>query len=119
MNTILLVHIFGAIGLLLVSASSLFGLSTRRLKTVGFYAKALAYGMVFQVVSGSLLAISSDTAAGSFCAKIGLYFALWVAMEFMLFVYSKNNKIVFPGKAVSFAVAPALASYAITLIYLI
>jgi hypothetical protein len=118
-NLILAIHIFGAVFMLFVASSSLLKLWAGKLQKVSGYAIVLAWGMVFEVVSGSVMALQMGASVGSFCAKIGLYFAAWLAVETILFVYDKKNNATFPGKAVSFAVAPALVSFAATFVYLV
>lgn len=62
----LLVHILGAV--------LTFGLGL-------FSRKLLRAGMFAQIVTGTLLAISEATSLSGYCAKLGLYLALWLILE--------------------------------------
>ncbi len=63
---LLVIHVVGAV--------ATFGLGL-------FFRKLLRAGVLFEFITGTLLAITEGSTLGSYCVKIGFYLAFWFALE--------------------------------------
>jgi hypothetical protein len=101
---LLLLHLLGAVsvGILIIAAG--FALVTRKSHFYKSFALLIALGAGFQLVSGSLFAISvqSNESLLAFCSKIGIYLTVIGIIEALLFSRLQAEKQnTFPARIVA------------------
>jgi hypothetical protein len=73
---ILAIHIIGAISTF----------------TAGVFSrKLLRIGVVFEFVTGTILSINAGSSVLGYCAKMGLYLALWLGLEGMHIIRNERQ----------------------------
>jgi hypothetical protein len=96
MDTILIsVHILGAFLLAIVWMFSILKIIVKNVVHHHLLAKIIGYASALQIVSGSALALVNhrETGLTLFCAKMGLYVLITVAIEAMLYIQLPQNNI--------------------------
>ena len=73
MSVFLLFHLIGAVGISLLVFFALAILIQKKSSLYRFSALAIAFGAIFESISGSILALQTQGTILAFCARIGLY----------------------------------------------
>lgn len=76
---LLILHISGALVFIGTGAISVINKNA-------LYKKLMRGGVVFEFITGTLLAVNTGTSFGSYCAKMGLYLAFWLVVEAVNFI---------------------------------
>jgi hypothetical protein len=103
LSLLLFSHITGALLLGYFIVSALVQIYTNKENT--FKKSAITIGLAagYQLITGSLLALDIQTKSGlfGFCSKIGLYLAIVISVEYLLFYrMQKNTAVIMPARLV-------------------
>jgi hypothetical protein len=92
----LVLHLFGAIMLFSLMGVAVVQLLRGQAASYATLSQTMAWNALIQAMTGSLLAVSAQMPVGSYCAKIGLYMSLTMAVEVMLLWRMGERRSVLP-----------------------
>ena len=101
MSVFLLFHLIGAVGISLLVFFALAILIQKKSSLYRFSALAIAFGAIFESISGSILALQTQGTILAFCARIGLYLFVLLLVESGLFLAMKRRGIIAPLRPVA------------------
>lgn len=119
MSTIFLIlHLAGAAVIAGLIIKTLVVLVQSRVSAYGGTAKAIALITAWQLITGSLLTIVKlqETSLLVFCARIGVYLAVVVAMEMLLLAKMRQAQLPFPKSFVNASVSAGLVAVVVTIV---
>lgn len=110
-QVLLLTHILGSIVVGILVAAILYLVFRGKSSLYKTFALYLGISAGYQLVTGSLLAIATPGSHSifAFCSKIGIYLAIVLATEVLLYVkMRKNNVVLYPLRAVASSLSVGL-----------
>lgn len=117
---LLLLHLGGAVVVGFYIFQSLIALFFKPAPTYRQLAVKIGLSSGFQLISGSLLALSSPTSGSlfHFCSQISLYLGATLLVESLLFQRMRATQYLFPSKLVSSSLSAGLAVTVFTILKL-
>lgn len=99
----LFLHLLGALGMALLLMKSFIIYVQGQYASYSLYARFIAAGTAFQLVSGSLLALVSLTPISplSLCVRIGFYLGVCIFIELLLLLAMLREGAVYPTRSVA------------------
>ncbi len=93
----LVLHLGGAAVLGVLGIAAIMNVLWKQKKAYKPLASTIAFGGATQLITGSLLALTSQGTVLAFCARIGIYMTAVAAIETILFVAMRKNNLAFPA----------------------
>lgn len=102
LSILLFSHITGALLLGFFIVSALVQIYTNKENTFKKSAITIGFAAGYQLITGSFLALDIQTKSGlfGFCSKIGLYLAIVISIEYLLFYRMQKNAVIMPIRLV-------------------